>query len=63
MIEIASDSNGDFVRLRFLYWLTKWQGIILVTHDPHAARYATRTLYLEKGLLLTEAQAAEMAQV
>ena len=37
--------------------------IIMVTHDPHAAQYATRTLYLEKGLLLTERQAEEMAQV
>jgi len=35
----------------------------MVTHDQHAAQYATRTLYLEKGLLLTEAQAEEVAQV
>src|SRR5438067_12362853 len=26
--------------------------IVLVTHDPHAARYATATRYLEKGRLL-----------
>ena len=28
--------------------------VVMVTHDPHAARFATRTLHLEKGELLTE---------
>ncbi len=30
--------------------------IVMVTHDPHAARFATRTRYLEKGELLPEGQ-------
>ncbi|MCA9168449.1 MAG: ABC transporter ATP-binding protein [Planctomycetales bacterium] len=29
--------------------------IVMVTHDPHAAAQAKRTLHLEKGLLVTEA--------
>ncbi|MBC8166799.1 MAG: ABC transporter ATP-binding protein [Bryobacteraceae bacterium] len=33
--------------------------IVMVTHDPHAARFATRTRYLEKGRLLPEGQAPE----
>jgi putative ABC transport system ATP-binding protein len=28
--------------------------IVMVTHDPHAARFATRTRHLEKGELLAE---------
>jgi len=28
--------------------------IVMVTHDPHAAARATRTLHLEKGVLVTE---------
>ncbi len=31
--------------------------IILVTHDPHAARFATKVRYLEKGALLAEGAA------
>ncbi len=30
--------------------------IVMVTHDPHAARFATRVRYLEKGLLLPEGE-------
>src|SRR5262245_25628639 len=30
--------------------------IVMVTHDPHAARYATKVRHLEKGLLLPEGQ-------
>jgi putative ABC transport system ATP-binding protein len=30
--------------------------ILIVTHDPHAARYAKTTRYLEKGALLPEGQ-------
>ena len=29
----------------------------MVTHDPHAAERAKRTLHLEKGVLLEEAMA------
>ncbi|HBY61056.1 MAG TPA: ABC transporter ATP-binding protein, partial [Solibacterales bacterium] len=31
--------------------------IIMVTHDPHAARFASKVRYLEKGELLPEGQA------
>jgi ABC-type antimicrobial peptide transport system, ATPase component len=30
--------------------------IVMVTHDPHAARFATKVRYLEKGALLPEGQ-------
>jgi putative ABC transport system ATP-binding protein len=30
--------------------------IVMVTHDPHAARFATKTRHLEKGELLPEGQ-------
>jgi putative ABC transport system ATP-binding protein len=30
--------------------------IVMVTHDPHAARFATKVRYLEKGELLPEGQ-------
>ena len=33
--------------------------ILLVTHDPHAARFATRIRYLDKGMLLPEGQTPE----
>jgi putative ABC transport system ATP-binding protein len=33
--------------------------IVMVTHDPHAARTASKVRYLEKGLLLPEGQTPE----
>ena len=33
--------------------------ILLVTHDPHAARFATKIQYLDKGMLLPEGQTPE----
>src|SRR5712691_8961117 len=33
--------------------------IVMVTHDPHAARFATKIQYLDKGMLLSEGQAPE----
>jgi len=33
--------------------------IVMVTHDPHAARFSSKTRYLEKGELLPEGQAPE----
>lgn len=33
--------------------------IVMVTHDPHAARFATKIRYLEKGELLAEGQVPE----
>jgi putative ABC transport system ATP-binding protein len=50
--------SGDEV-LDLLQALNRDHGktIIMVTHDPHAAARAKRTLHLEKGLLVTEAAA------
>lgn len=33
--------------------------IVMVTHDPHAARFASKVRYLEKGRLLPEGQTPE----
>ena len=33
--------------------------IVMVTHDPHAAKFATKIRYLEKGELLAEGQVPE----
>jgi len=33
--------------------------VLLVTHDPHAARFATKIQYLDKGMLLPEGQTPE----
>jgi putative ABC transport system ATP-binding protein len=50
--------SGDEV-LDLLQTLNREHGktIVMVTHDPHAAARATRTLFLEKGQLVTEAVA------
>ena len=48
-------SPGDEI-LDLLQALNRDHGktIIMVTHDPHAAARAARTLYLDKGRLSTE---------
>jgi putative ABC transport system ATP-binding protein len=48
--------SGDEV-LNLLQTLNREHGktIVMVTHDPHAAERARRTLHLEKGLLVEEA--------
>jgi putative ABC transport system ATP-binding protein len=33
--------------------------IVMVTHDPHAAKTASRIRYLDKGILLPEGQKPE----
>jgi putative ABC transport system ATP-binding protein len=50
--------SGDEV-LDLLQTLNRDHGktIVMVTHDPHAAARAKRTLHLDKGLLVTEAVA------
>ena len=50
--------SGDDV-LELLQALNRDHGktIVMVTHDPHAAARATRTLHLEKGQLVTEVTA------
>jgi putative ABC transport system ATP-binding protein len=50
--------SGDEI-LELLQTLNREHGktIVMVTHDPHAAARAKRTLHLEKGQLVTEAAA------
>jgi putative ABC transport system ATP-binding protein len=52
------DANSANECLSMLERLNKEYGktIIMVTHDPHAARFATKIRYLEKGELLPEGQ-------
>ncbi|MCC7155372.1 MAG: ABC transporter ATP-binding protein [Bryobacterales bacterium] len=47
--------------LSLLSQLNKEQAktIVMVTHDPHAAHFASRILYLDKGELLPEGQVPE----
>ena len=61
-ILLCDEPTGDLDRassdeiLNLLSALNKEQGktIMMVTHDPHAAARASRTLYLDKGKLATE---------
>jgi len=56
---LCDEPTGDLDRkagdeiLNLLQTLNKQHGktIVMVTHDPHAAERATRTLHLEKGML------------
>ena len=50
--------SGDEI-LELLTTLNREHGktIVMVTHDPHAAARAKRTLHLEKGLLVQEVAA------
>src|SRR6187431_1696835 len=60
---IVTEPTGDLDRksgdeiLDLLQALNREQGktIVMVTHDPHAAARAKRTLYLDKGVLVQEA--------
>lgn len=59
---LCDEPTGDLDRkssdavLELLKTLNKVQGktIVMVTHDPHAAACASRTLHLDKGKLTTE---------
>lgn len=55
------DSKSAQEVLTLLSRLNKEHGktIIMVTHDPHAAHFASRILYLDKGELLPEGQVPE----
>jgi putative ABC transport system ATP-binding protein len=61
-ILLCDEPTGDLDRksgdeiLRLLQGLSRDHGktILMVTHDPHASACATRTVYLNKGLLYTE---------
>ncbi|HKW98682.1 MAG TPA: ABC transporter ATP-binding protein [Bryobacteraceae bacterium] len=50
------DASSAEEILTLLSRLNKEHGktIVMVTHDPHAARFATKVRYLEKGALLAE---------
>ena len=62
---LCDEPTGDLDRkagdeiLDLLQTLNREHGktIVMVTHDPHAAVRAKRTLHLEKGVLVTEAAA------
>ena len=62
---LCDEPTGDLDRkagdeiLDLLQALNREHGktIVMVTHDPHAAARATRTLHLEKGQLVTEVAA------
>src|SRR6185369_3820753 len=62
---LCDEPTGDLYRksgdeiLDLLQALNREHGktIVMVTHDPHAAARATRTLHLEKGQLVQEAAA------
>jgi putative ABC transport system ATP-binding protein len=56
------DANSAQEVLTILSKLNKEHGktIVMVTHDPHAARFANKTRYLEKGELLPEGSVPEM---
>ena len=62
---LCDEPTGDLDRkagdeiLDLLQALNREQGktIVMVTHDPHAAARAKRTLHLEKGVLVTQAEA------
>jgi putative ABC transport system ATP-binding protein len=66
-IILADEPTGDLDAasaqhvLEILTHLNEKQGktVVMVTHDPHAAKFAHRTRYLEKGDLLPEGQKPE----
>jgi putative ABC transport system ATP-binding protein len=55
------DSKSAVDVLSLLSMLNKEYGktVVMVTHDPHAAHYATKVRHLEKGRLLPEGQVPE----
>ncbi|MGB5870874.1 MAG: ABC transporter ATP-binding protein [Albidovulum sp.] len=63
---LCDEPTGDLDRksaddvLQMLRFLNQTLGktIIMVTHDPEAARYAKRTLHLDKGTFVEEQRAA-----
>src|ERR1700728_5017098 len=66
---VCDEPTGDLDRqsavevLTLLQRLNREHGktIIMVTHDPKAAEYASHTLHLDKGTLVESAQLAEAA--
>jgi putative ABC transport system ATP-binding protein len=66
---VCDEPTGDLDRqsaedvLTLLQALNREHGktIVMVTHDPRAAARASRTLHLDKGTLVTEAEALAVA--
>ncbi len=66
---VCDEPTGDLDRqsaaevLTLLQHLNREQGktIVMVTHDPKAAEYATHTLHLDKGTLVEESEAVAQA--
>jgi putative ABC transport system ATP-binding protein len=69
-ILVADEPTGDLDKpsahavMRLLQSLNSDLGvtIIMVTHDPHSAEYAKRTLHLEKGRLAESAATIAIAE-
>ncbi len=66
---VCDEPTGDLDRqsaaevLTLLQHLNREQGktVVMVTHDPKAAEYATHTLHLDKGTLVEAAQSGAQA--
>jgi putative ABC transport system ATP-binding protein len=69
MLLVCDEPTGDLDRqsavevLTLLQRLNREHGktIVMVTHDPKAAEYASHTLHLDKGTLVETAEAPEQA--
>ena len=51
---LDATSAEDILSLLSRLYKEHGKTIVMVTHDPHAARFASKVRYLEKGALLTE---------
>jgi putative ABC transport system ATP-binding protein len=60
--DLDSKSADDILSLMEILRAQLNKTIIMVTHDPHAAQRAQRTLHLEKGRLVLEKVAGEAAE-
>jgi putative ABC transport system ATP-binding protein len=56
---LDSKSAADVLSLLSMLNTEYGKTIVMVTHDPHAAHYATKVRHLEKGRLLPEGQVPE----
>ena len=56
---LDSKSAGDVLDLLSMLNQEYGKTVVMVTHDPHAAHYATKVRHLEKGKLLPEGQVPE----
>ncbi len=56
---LDSKSASDVLDLLSMLNTEYGKTVVMVTHDPHAAHYATKVRHLEKGKLLPEGQVPE----